>query len=556
MIELFRGWVSTINLQYLSPLDHRRALGMLYLNLLIVVGAVIIFIASNALPAMRGTSLSFNAVLPLIVVIGMAVGIHYFLLAGSVRLAAWLFVALVGAIAVAPHFNDLHNTSVVFLMVPVLAAGVLLNRRELLIALGALAVAIALASSGQAQLSEPVTVVKADETGRDLGILMATMVVGAAFLLIFSTVSEWMANSILKTRERMDLLVEARLGSAPDENGVLARVADMLMEEMLYNFAQVYMLDEEGRLNAYVRIGMGTRHSASRITLSGQNALMVAMRRAEPVQVSADDPYEKRSHLLPASTFAIALPLIFGERVIGVLDVQSNDNDNPFQHTEMTFFRLLASDLADALAHVTTRNQIQNVLETREAANQRLETQVADLKRQLEQSLGSDWTSYIQGRNQLAFGFNMLGRNLALTQATDLPEHLQEAMLRGEVVVERREHEQVINLPIKRYNDVLGAMSFTLPANQPLTERQINLASTVANRLAVALENARLVEQSRSQAARERKAGEVSSQLLGHQEISVLLDAAAQSFNEALGAIYTRIYLEPEALHNRSEEAV
>ena len=222
----------------------------------------------------------------------------------------------------------------------------------------------------------------------------------------------------------------------------------------------------------------------------------------------------------------------------------------------MNFLEMVASELGGVLSKTIAQSQLQRVLETNETANQRLQEQVTDLRRQLEQSLGSDWTSYLRGRDQLAFGFNMAGRNVELTRASDLPEHLKAAMQRGEVVVNSGEREQVINVPIKRHDDVLGAMSFSLPADQVLNDRQIALASAVANRLAVALENARLVEQSQAQAARERKVGEISGQLLGHQEVRVLLDTAAQSFNDALGAIYTRIYLEPETLLTGSEEAV
>ena len=128
-------------------------------------------------------------------------------------------------------------------------------------------------------------------------------------------------------------------------------------------------------------------------------------------------------------------------------------------------------------------------------------------------------------------------------------------MSRGEPVIEAGRYEQIVNIPIKRRDDVLGAMSFALPLEHKVTERQLEIANAVTNRLAVALENARLVEQSQAQAARERKASEVSSQLLGQQEVNALLETAAQTFSDALGAIYTRIYIEPDALLTREEEA-
>lgn len=68
---------------------------------------------------------------------------------------------------------------------------------------------------------------------------------------------------------------------------------------------------------------------------------------------------------------------------------------------------------------------------------------------------------------------------------------------------------------------------------------------TVANRLGLALENNRLLEQTQAQAQRERKASEVANILLTATSIETLIELAAENFNEALSAINTRIYLEP-----------
>ena len=77
----------------------------------------------------------------------------------------------------------------------------------------------------------------------------------------------------------------------------------------------------------------------------------------------------------------------------------------------------------------------------------------------------------------------------------------------------------------------------------------------VAERLALALENVRLIEQSQAQATRERRASEVSNLLIGQQDVNAVLKLAAERFNEALGAVYTHIYLEPAASPAPDEEA-
>jgi GAF domain-containing protein len=100
-------------------------------------------------------------------------------------------------------------------------------------------------------------------------------------------------------------------------------------------------------------------------------------------------------------------------------------------------------------------------------------------------------------------------------------------------------------VPITLRDQVLGALTFAIPADRSISERQVDMLRTVANRLAVALESNRLLEQTQAQAQRERKANEIGSVLLSETDLEAVVSLAAENFNEALGAIHTRVYLEP-----------
>jgi GAF domain-containing protein len=556
MTSMIRRWLATIQRQYANPLDRRRALGLTIMNGVVLFASLLGFLLIDVIPSLRGESLGADDVLPFVVAPVLVFFIQRFVLSGNIRFASWIFVTLVIISTLIPRFDSINGTTTVIFIVPVVTAGILLDRRDFFVAMGALLFGVLVAAFNQSQITEPFTVIRSEVVIRDLSIVLLSIGISVAFLYIFSGTSEKIAEDMLENRERLDMLQDAHVGSGSDENTVLVRATDLLMEKMLYTFAQVHLLDENGNLNTYVRTGMGTRHAISRTSLPAQNAVNEALRTKQLIYINAFDTLEKRGHMLPSVVHAVALPLLFEAQVIGVLDVQSSQLQNPFHEGETSILKLIAIELSDALVYTRERTQLRRALETQEATHEHLQNQVSELRRQLEQTLGSDWTSYLRSRNQTAFGFDLSGRNLNLTPANDLPDHLRAAMMRGETVIDQRGQEQIINVPIKRYDEVLGAMAFALPLNQSLTDRQMEMANSVANRLAVALENARLVEQSQAQAARERKAGEISDQLLSQQEVHTLLDAAAQSFNEALGAIYTRIYLEPEALANRSEEAV
>jgi hypothetical protein len=88
-------------------------------------------------------------------------------------------------------------------------------------------------------------------------------------------------------------------------------------------------------------------------------------------------------------------------------------------------------------------------------------------------------------------------------------------------------------------------MSFTVSGDRPLTERQLETAKVVANRLALALENKRLIEQTRAQADRERVASDVSNSLISATDVDSVLSVAVESFREVLGAVNSRIHVQP-----------
>jgi GAF domain-containing protein len=98
-------------------------------------------------------------------------------------------------------------------------------------------------------------------------------------------------------------------------------------------------------------------------------------------------------------------------------------------------------------------------------------------------------------------------------------------------------------------------MSFRVSLARALTERQLDTVRAIARRLALALENRRLFEQSQAQVIRERKANEIANALLSATEVQSVLRLAVENFNEALGAINTEIAVQttPDS-RQRSEE--
>jgi hypothetical protein len=53
---------------------------------------------------------------------------------------------------------------------------------------------------------------------------------------------------------------------------------------------------------------------------------------------------------------------------------------------------------------------------------------------------------------------------------------------------------------------------------------------------------------------RERRANEATNLLISATNVEAVMNVAAASFNEALGAIHTRIHLQPSAMNEKQME--
>lgn len=555
MINLIRGWILRIENQYINPVDRQRAIGVTIMNMAMMAGWLVSLVVTIALPLVRGDDLNTTILVIHAVVAGAVFITQRFILNGGLRQAIWILMAFFILAVFAINFDSIHSVSMVGILVPVVAAGLLLDRRELGFAVFLIVIGIAISAINQTQLTQPQTVIPANELGYDVLVIGIALAASAGALYIFSGTAERFVNDALQSIGRYDQLAEfsEQLDQAQDEGTLFVRVSELIVDKMLYSFSQLHLYDAEGKLNAHRRTGMGTRHAVSRTESGSETAVGQAIRQQDVILVSLQDSPTRRSHFLPSSTYGALIPLVFNKRVIGVLDIQSNRAESPFTRSEIVLLKLIGRKFTTAFMHQREVNSLQLIVQERDAVNARLRNQIADLRRQADQIVGSEWSAYLEGRSKDAYGFDLKQDDMTLVSANDLPNELRPALESGETVVETTPSGQIINVPIMLRNEILGAMAFTLPRNQQVSERQLEMAKVVSERLALALENARLVEQSQNLALRERKASEIASVLIGQQEVDSLLNIAAQNFNEALGAVYTHIYLEPEAFASFKE---
>jgi GAF domain-containing protein len=542
-----------LRFDYRNPVERQRARALLVLSWVLAV-VLVLWVVAAGVPALINGELLSEYVEPSAILTAILIFfVTYSVQRGRLLWASWLFVAnLIVSIAspVLTQYQSDDPTMAlsILLVIPVVAAGVLLNRRSM-IWVGAVMVGLL---AGRAYLQSlalnPIRTVPANGTGIDFALLLMSLGLAYLFLYVFNGSGERAVEDALAQIDRMQEIASfpGLVNDVTNEAALLERAIDLQRQRLKYAIAQIYLLDENGNLTRRVRSGLGRQETGAYIQLrvGDANVISDTVRWRKPTLVVEED--ERQGHIIPPARSALAIPIIYKDEVLGVLDTQSQNVT--FSEEEIKGLELFASQVGAALSQLRLINDLQSSQREQADLASRFQTQLYELRQNSQQVISSGWTRYLEGQGQTAFGYDIVSDGSSPVPASDLPAGMRPAIQQGELNIETNDSEQIINVPIVFRGETLGAMAFAVPKDQPITERQLDMAQTVSNRLSLALENTRLFEQSQAQAFRERKASEVANQLISATDVKAVLNLAAESFHEAMGAIYTRVYLQPELL--------
>ncbi len=246
---------------------------------------------------------------------------------------------------------------------------------------------------------------------------------------------------------------------------LLNRAINLIVDEFGYYHAQVFLVDDVGE-NALLRYSYGTAgqrllENAHKIAVGSQSVIGQVTATAAPVVVNdtEGDPGPHRFNpLLPETRAEMAVPLQIGDRVIGALDIQSKVPD-VFGDDDVQTFQLLADQIAVAI------NNAQLLLQTEERVDQ-----IDNLNRQLTRTAWSNAESRLSLEG--AYQYDLFAVEKADGIAPDAT---------GDV-----------NTDIAIRGEVVGTLSATPPEGQTFSEGEIAILRAVSERVALAIENARL----------------------------------------------------------------
>ncbi len=225
---------------------------------------------------------------------------------------------------------------------------------------------------------------------------------------------------------------------------------------------------------------------------------------------------------LPNTRSEVALPLKTRGQTIGILDVQSTEA-GAFSTEDLQVLTALANQVSIALENARL------LTETRTALSQ-----VQEVYNEFSKT---EWSHTISNIRQPGFRYRT-GRIEMLEGAIQSPEVIS-AIQNGEIVAEHPngfdEKRSSVAVPVKLRGEVIGVLH--VEANDPSKEWQkeeVGLIAAVAERAAVAMENARLFQDARRRAAKEQTISAATSRIGSALNIENILQATAEELERVL----------------------
>lgn len=542
-------WQFLTRITYDYPDSVREQKANFVLRLVQILGAVAIFfgVFISVINLITGQSLIglhiyFGIGAPL-----LGVAVVGLLQNGQERVAVLsIVVALLfgGLLTLSDGMGDITDVAI---MTPVLVAALLMSWRET-----SLVWLVAILLIVQSAVLYPVI----DASGTDITLLsvaslVATMTVLTLIVAIYTRQSEQAASGFEADAYRIRRITQtvSTLAIRTEERDVLERVMGVVQDVLNCAPVSFYFAGEEGGLVR--RLRYGEIGEGENVSLGVVSAIAESARLKETVIVDLNSDATRRHHFEPGTIIGACVPVYHEDDLLGVLDVQSTQLENLRREDIMTL-QALANLLYGTLYQVRLIRTMQDDIRDQQRIIGHQRERLRDLGERDKRLITQAWDEYLTGRRSDVLGFDIASYADSFTVADDLPEDIRMGLEAGEVIVKEGEEYQHISVPISIREQVVGAMSFRLSARRRASSYQIELLQNVVQRLGLALENRRLVEQSQLQAQRESRANEIGGLLLSTTDIESVLAIAAERFNQVLGAIQTQIHLQPQALEDET----
>jgi GAF domain-containing protein/HAMP domain-containing protein len=319
--------------------------------------------------------------------------------------------------------------------------------------------------------------------------------------------------------------------AAPDADG-----SALILFGPIDQFGQMSFLESAAVYSDHptdFKLLAGVRYQPEQLPLAATTAT------SEPIVIEDSEKTNlplKQSLSLLGARAVISLPLTAGSQHIGTL-ILSYRQPRSFSGETVQILQALASQAAVAVHNQQLLAETQTTLKQLDAINRRL--------------TGQAWRDYTMSKGSLQVVD--AGPGVPAAAANNLSDSVIEAD-RVQVVGPIGDTRSGLIAPIALRGEVVGTLSLQeIDKDRVWTDNEIALLQTVANDVAVAIENARLIEQTERRAERERVISAVSTRMFAANDLQGIVQIAGDELARVLHVARTQVQIGGEYLQSTTD---
>ncbi len=371
------------------------------------------------------------------------------------------------------------------------------------------------------------------ETNDEIGALAAA----------FNSMTAQLRGLISSLEERVKARTEQVRASADvgraassilDVNQLVRQAVSLITERFGFYYAAVFTLDAAGEYavlrDATGEAGRILKERGHRLAVDNKSMVgaTILTRRARIALDVGKEAIRFANPLLPNTRSEIALPLIAGQRVIGALDVQS-EQSAAFDDTSAEVLQTMADQIAVALQNAELFDRSEQQARTLTVLNKMSRELALATTFERIAHITAQTVTQLVGTSHIILAFKSANpellsvhhvfpdRGAALGEAQTMPATSTlagHALNTGQTVhapnladdaaqypdaavLSRIGMRSMVSVPLRVGDHILGALNVGHSQSTPLTNEQVAELEQVASQMAVALENFNLVEQTR-----------------------------------------------------------
>jgi GAF domain-containing protein len=361
------------------------------------------------------------------------------------------------------------------------------------------------------------------------------------------------------------------ISSSLNLDELLQKAVDLIHTRFDFYHASVFLKDLPGEYvvirEATGEAGNQLKRSGHKLAVDSKSVVGFVAGEGEPLVVNdtTRDATYYANPLLPHTRSEAAIPLKVGERIVGVLDVQSNQL-YAFSDDNLRTLQILADQLAIAVVNSElfaetqehlAQHRLLHHITTTAASGTTLDEALQSAVNGLQVTLGGDRVAILLADREkkvlevkaaVGYAGNVFDLRIPIGSGiTGWVAAHRKTLRINNVLQDSRYIEASSNtrsemaIPLLYRSELLGVLNVESELLSAYAENDEELLGTLGGSLAAIIANARLLEQIRGQAERERILFEITDKIRRTTDMDTILATTASELTRAVGASRARI---------------